>query len=474
MNILLLIPKYNHSINPDYSYNFPLGLAYISSTLKKAGHSVNCVNLNHLKGTVEELVHKTLDKKKYGLVGSGGNAFLYAQLKTIIKTVHNHPSKPLFVTGGPIITSEPLLMFNSLETDFAVLGEGEETIKELVDSLKNKSKNISKVKGIIFRENGKAKFTEPREPIKDIESIPYPDFDGIEFDIQLDNMRCNENWNFQAFDFPRTYPILASRGCPFNCTFCWHDMRFRARSIKDVIKELRENVKKYNINNIMIYDDCFSANKERLYEFCKEIKILSKEVGRTLKWHCQLIVNSVDAEMLKIMKESGCEIISYGFESFSPIVLKSMRKPITPEKIDFAFKETLKSKIGIQGNFIFGDIAETKETAKETLNYWKKNAQAQISLGFVEPYPGSDIYFHCVKKGLIKDKIDFIQNKMGSDARINMTDKMTNEELKELDRAILILFSKYAKFVLLPVRCGLLPWNLAIPECQRHDLHANE
>ena len=87
------------------------------------------------------------------------------------------------------------------------------------------------------------------------------------------------------------------------------------------------------------------------------------------------------------------------------------KEKITPEKIDFAFKETLKSKIGIQGNFIFGDIAETKETAKETLNYWKKNAQAQISLGFVEPYPGSDIYFHCVKKGLIKDKIDFIQNK---------------------------------------------------------------
>jgi radical SAM superfamily enzyme YgiQ (UPF0313 family) len=224
-------------------------------------------------------------------------------------------------------------------------------------------------------------------------------------------------------------------------------MRFRARSIKDVIKELRINIKKYNINNIMIYDDCFSANKERLYEFCKEIKALSKEFGMELKWHCQLIVNSVDREMLKIMKEAGCEMISYGFESFSPVVLKSMRKPITPEKIDFAFKETLKAKIGIQGNFIFGDIAETKQTAKETLDYWKKNAKAQISLGFVEPYPGSDIYKHCIKKGIIKDKLDFIQNKMGSDARINMTDDMSDEEIRELDKALLILFSKYAKFV---------------------------
>ncbi len=330
MNILIIIPKYNHSSNPDYSYNFPLGLAYISATLKKAGHSVDCANLNHLKGNVEELVNKFLNRKKYDLVGSGGNAFLYAQLKTIVKTIHSHSSKPYVVIGGPIITSEPLLMFESLGTDFAVLGEGEETIKELARSLG--TKNIPKVKGIIFQENGKPKFTESREPIKDIESIPYPDFEGIEFNIQLDNMHCNDNWNFQAFDFPRTYPILASRGCPFNCTFCWHDMRFRARSINDVINELRENVKKYNINNIMIYDDCFSANKDRLYEFCKEIKFLSKEVGRELKWHCQLIVNTVDTDMLRTMKESGCDMISYGFESFSPIVLKSMRKPITPEK----------------------------------------------------------------------------------------------------------------------------------------------
>lgn len=446
MNILLIIPKYNYSVNPDFSYNFPLGLAYISSTLKKANYSVDCLNLNHLKGSVEELVTNALNKKKYDLVGSGGNAFLFSQLKTIVKTTHNHSSKPLFVMGGPIITSEPMLMFEALDTDFAVLGEGEETIKDLVNSIENK-KPLLKVKGIIFKENGNSKMNEPREPIKDIEKIPYPDFDGIDFNLQLKNMHCNDNWNFQAFDFPRTYPILASRGCPFNCSFCWHDMRFRARSIKDVMKELRENVEKYNINNIMIYDDCFSANKDRLYEFCREIKKFSQELGRELKWHCQLIVNTVDPEMLKTMREAGCEMISYGFESFSPTVLKSMRKPITPEKIDFAFKETLKARIGIQGNFIFGDIAETKQTAKETLDYWKKNAQAQISLGFVEPYPGSDIYKHCVKKGLIKDKIDFIENKMGSDARINMTDSMTDEELKELDTALLILFSKHAKFV---------------------------
>jgi radical SAM superfamily enzyme YgiQ (UPF0313 family) len=224
-------------------------------------------------------------------------------------------------------------------------------------------------------------------------------------------------------------------------------MKYRARSIKDIFNELKVMVKKYNINNIMIYDDCFSVNKERLYEFCSQIKKLSEEVNRDLKWHCQLTVNTVDKEMLKTMKNSGCEMISYGLESFSPTVLKSMRKPTTPQQIDKAFKETLDAKIGIQGNFIFGDIAETKETAKQTLDYWKKNANAQISLGFVEPYPGSEIYKHCLKKGIIKDRLYFIENQMGSDARINMTEHMTDKEIKELNETLLLFFSKYAKFV---------------------------
>ena len=115
--------------------------------------------------------------------------------------------------------------------------------------------------------------------------------------------------------------------------------------------------------------------KKRLLEFCDGIKKLKSEISWDLKWSPQLTVHSVDGDLLKIMKEAGCELISYGFESFSPIVLKSMGKPITPQQIDNAIKETLKAKIAIQANFIFGDIAETKETAEETLNYWKNHCK---------------------------------------------------------------------------------------------------
>jgi radical SAM superfamily enzyme YgiQ (UPF0313 family) len=197
----------------------------------------------------------------------------------------------------------------------------------------------------------------------------------------------------------------------------------------------------------LITDECFYVSKDHIYEFCKEIKKLSKEFPWELKWGCQLMVFLVDAALLKTMKESGCDTISYGFESFSPVVLKSMRKPITPEQIDYAFKETLKAGIGVQANFILGDVAETKETAKKTVDYWEKNSKGQIGLGFVQPYPGSDLYKHCIKKGIIKDKLKYIKNEMGPNNVVNMTESMSDKDIKKLSKKLLKEFSRNVKFI---------------------------
>ncbi|MCX6746790.1 MAG: radical SAM protein [Candidatus Pacearchaeota archaeon] len=475
MKILIIVPKYNLSTKKDYTYNFPFGLGYISSTLKKAGYVVDCINLNHINGNVEEIISSYLRNKNYEYILTGGNALLFSQFQKIIQTIRKNSSSKI-VLGGPIITSEPELMFSSLIPDFAVHGEGEETILNLLRTIE-KGKEISKVKGIVYQNKDKIVITPVREPIKDIEKIPYPDFDGFDFQKQLENLHCNDSWNFQAQDFPRTYPLLGSRGCPFNCTFCWHSERYRARSIKDIMKEIEWAINKFKINNLVIYDDCFGADKKRVREFCKEIKKLFKKTGVSLIWNSQYIVSNVDAEILKVMKDAGCEMVGYGFESFSPIVLRSMRKPITPKQIDFALKETLKVNMGVQGNFIFGDPVETKETAKETLDYWKKNAQAQITLGFVQPYPGSDLYKYCLKKGMIKDKLAYIQNQMGSDSRINMTEKMSDKEIQELSDSLLVLFSRYAKFVkpisMKKMKKNVYAFEIKCPYCYKKLLYKN-
>jgi len=446
MNILLVIPRYNPTNKPDYKYMFPLGLSYISSVLKKAGYSVDCLNLNHLEGKSKDLVDKALCSKKYNFVCTGGMALHYMAIKKILDAVRCHNTKPITILGGLIITAEPELIFESLKPDFGIIGEGEETILDLLDFVKE-NKDLKEVKGIIYRLGRKNVLTEKRKPIENLDSLPLPDFEGLGFEEYLAHTYTNLSYFTYIFDEPRPYPILASRSCPFQCTFCYHDTHYRQRSLDNVMGELNVMVRKYKINSLIIYDDCFATKKERLIEFCKGIKQLRSEITWELKWTCQLMVNSVDRKTLKMMKDAGCFAISYGFESFSPVVLKSMRKYIIPKQIDVAFKETLSEQMFVQANFIFGDVAETKKTAMTTINYWKKNCKGQVNLAFIQPYPGSQIYQHCLKEGIIKDKLDFIKNKIQFKHWFNMTETMTNEEVKNLKNKIASLISEYYYFV---------------------------
>ncbi|MFH1424511.1 MAG: radical SAM protein [archaeon] len=436
MDVLLVIPKYLNQIEPLYDYPTAIGLSYISAALKGAKHNVKCLNLNQEKGYPRDILTKALDEKKYDIVATGGVATLYNMLEIILDTAKNHKSEPKTVLGGLIITTEPDLIFDALKPDIGVLGEGEKTIVELLDYLEKK-KDLKKVNGIMYQtENGTVRINEKREVIQDLDTIPFPDMEGIGFQEQLDHMHTNFGYQTSIMDKPSVYHILTSRSCPFQCTFCYHDSHYRTRSIKNVMEELNQVIKKYKINILIIYDDCFAINKERIKEFCIGIKKIQSEIDWELKWHCQLMVSTVDKELLKTLKDAGCYMISYGFESYSPIVLKSMRKNITPEKIDFALKETIKAGINLQAHFIFGDIAETMETAKETLDYWKENCEGQVYLNLIGAYPGSYIYNYCVEKGLIKDKLDYIKNRVALDPTFNMTEKMTNGEYNKLKREV--------------------------------------
>ena len=120
----------------------------------------------------------------------------------------------------------------------------------------------------------------------------------------------------------------------------------------EILKIMKQEgaIKKYKINVILLYDDLFSINKKRLYNFCDEIKKLIGELDWECKWTCQLSVQHIDSEMLKKLKDAGCFSINFGFESYSQKVLDSMKKPITPQLIDNAVKLIFKEKMPLQGN----------------------------------------------------------------------------------------------------------------------------
>lgn len=462
----------------DYQYLFPLGLAYISSTLKQNGHAVSCLNLNHYAGTIEELVHSFL-KKDGGIdfVCTGGLSTAYHQIKRVVNAVRTSGLNARVILGGGLISSEPELMFKNLKPDYIVLGEGEETVKELLSCLEN-GNDLIDVAGIGYcTKDGAFVSTKARPPIMELDALPWPDFEGFGFETYLDNQKPTDQYSYDLFDYPRVYPIITSRSCPFLCTFCFHPIgnKYRQRSLDSIMQELEVMVRRYRINVIAIYDELFSHNSERVYEFCRRFKSFLETIPWDCKWGCQMRVDRINDELLATMRNAGCYMISYGFESYSQTVLTSMKKHITNRQIDNAINTTLRNSLSIQANFIFGDRAETVHSAHETLEYWKQNNHAGIVLGYINPYPGTQLYQYCIERGIIRDRLDFIENHI-FDA-LNMSETMTDTEFLKLKIEILMGQLKYYVTVV-PLSVsqeegGTFSLRVACPHCRKEIEYRN-
>ena len=412
MKILMICPKYNL---------FPVGIAYVSSSLKKAGHDVHC----HVYENPEKL--REILGGNFDLAATGGLSIQFETIKEIINVVKSTNTR--IIIGGGIVTSEPELISRALKVDYAVIGEGEVAVVQLLDCL-TQNGDLSSVDGIGYFEGEKYIQTKVRKENNNLDDLPYPDFGGLNYIDFLDNSRSSDVYYGDIYDNPREYPLVASRSCPFLCTFCYHPIgnKYRQRSIKSIMEELKIVIPKYKINIVGIYDELFSYNERRVYEFCREFKEFTSTLSWEVKWLCQLRVSGLKDELLDTMKEAGCYMICFGFESYSQVILKSMKKGTTPEQIHHALHATLDRDISLQAGFIFGDKAETLQTAKETLDFWKDHLEAGAMLGFIKPYPDSEMYRHCIRKGLIKDRLHFIENDLNK--ILNMTELSDDEFFK--------------------------------------------
>jgi len=426
LNFLIVVPRYVSKVGA--YYEFPLGLAYISSALKSKGFNVFCLNLNHQSDSVATAIKNAIRQNHIDVVCTGGLSPHYHKIDDILKETKKVSPEIITIIGGGLFGSEPEIMLRSLAADYGVFEEGEETIVELATALENAT-DPKQVKGIMFvDDHNNIVTTKLRDSIQDLDSIPWPDYEGLGIREFLDMQMPYNSYYLYPFDNPRLMPMISTRSCPFSCTFCYHPIGkvYRKRSLDDFFKELEYLIDSYNINMVSLLDELFSVKKERMLEFCARIK------SYNIKWIAQMRVGDIDKETISALKESGCFYISFGLESISSEVLKSMKKKIKSEQIDIALKLTRNANIGIQGNFIFGDLAETEETAQETLDWWKVNIQYQINLGFIIPYPGCENYKYAVKNGLIKDKLAYI--KTGCPP-INLT-KLPQAQYAKLQRKV--------------------------------------
>ena len=418
LNFLLIMPRLVQSVNDGYV--FPLGIPYISSSLKKAGFNVFTLNLNHKEGEISQVIKKSIKKNNIKVVATGGLSPQYHLIKSVIESVKKVDTNIVTVVGGGIISAEPKVAMKALEyADFGIIGEGELSMCELAEALESK-RDFTKIDGIIIKRKSGYIKTKPRQDIKDISAIPWPDYEGFDVKKYLDGPSAG----YGGLSKKRTICMLGSRSCPYLCTFCFHTngSRYRQRSIDDFFAELDYLVNNYKIEYISMADELFAPDIKRAKEFCGRMK----KYG--IKWHANFRIDRITPEMLSILKDSGLDVMFFGLESADNTILKSMRKGNTIETTERVLKMVYDSGIPMYGCFIFGDIEETYKTANKTLKWWREHPEYFIHLTLIKPYPGTYIYKYARRKGIIKDPIQYLKDGC---PQINIS-KLSDKEFSEI------------------------------------------
>ncbi|MCD4655322.1 B12-binding domain-containing radical SAM protein [bacterium] len=389
MRVTLIRPRTGNTPDP------PLGLMIVSACARKNGHEIQILDPNPDDNSFIK------NMKEFGpeVVGYSILTTQVSRVRTIHSIIRKQFSNIISIAGGIHPTSLPEWTLRNLEVDFVVRGEGELTFPELLDALNNKL-DPTKIPGIATIINEKFVMTSFRQPIQDLDTIPMPDRDSVDF-----NRYLRPPGNIRGKYLQRATSIITSRGCPFGCIFCSsHELfgrQVRRRSVNHVMREIDFLIKQYKVDGIWFLDDTLLESPEWLQELC----IGMKKTG--LPWGCQAHVRRANENIFRMMKDSGCLQLEFGVESGSPRILQRLRKGCTPDDARRAFAICKKVGICALANFMIGVPDETEEDAEMSFQLAKEIRPDHVVITFTTPLPGSDLFTESLEKGWLEGIPDF-------------------------------------------------------------------
>lgn len=425
MDVLVINPPIRLSDKPR---NIPHGLAILANIIRdKLGVCPTFLDINAYRYT-ERKTQEIIGNTKFDVVLVGGLTPVYNYIIKLSKFIKSVNPDAKIVVGGSVAMPIPEVLLRNSRVDIVCTGEGEITIVELLTRLEEDlNAQLDDIAGICYKKSNdenKIVFTQPRPLLQNLdEQSALPAYDVLPMEIYLSN---------PVVGIGRDTDFIASRGCPYHCTFCYQPWgrKFRSHSVDFIINALLFLEKEYHIDFISFQDDEFMADKKRVREFCEKRNRFLPD----LLWACAGRVNIVarDEEIVKLMKNSGCVLISYGFESGSQRMLDSMKKTITIAEMEKTVEISRKYGIPIPASFIIGMPGEDDRSCQETLDFCIRNNLPLDSLMFATPYPGTEIYNFALRTGRVdKNHIHEFVMKLGDtrDFTINLTDYFSDEEL---------------------------------------------
>jgi len=415
MKVLLIQPPHyfeGFSREPD---NVPLGLAYLARSLLDHGHQVQVLDI-WAHQYVREQILDDLKRREYDVIGIGALSTQYNYVKWLTTELKALSDAPI-ILGGALPTHSSDTVLNHTPVDFCVIGEGEQTLPELLDHLNTPEF----VQGIAFRKDGQVHHTPERPYVQDLDTIPFPEWDVFPTDLYL---RVNHMGLHAGY---RTINLVAHRGCPYSCRYCSLTFRsVRWRSIGNIVQEIQILQQKYGIQAIDFNDELLAISKKRMYELCEGLKPLK------IWWNCQGRVNIVDHDLMKAMKDAGCVAIGFGIESGSQRILDAMDRRQTIEQSKTALLNA--RKLGIEPiiQIIFGYPGESDKTIQENIEFFREVRMRPSGFFTLTPLPGTEIYRRAFAEGRITDEDAYLQEldwgyNSGRPLLVNFTDLADNE-----------------------------------------------
>lgn len=307
---------------------------------------------------------------------------------------------------------------------------------------------LKKVKGISFIEKGQVITTEPEEPVKNLDDLPFPAYD------LLPDLNCYHTGVLA----PPFALVATSRGCPFSCTFCaYGKSKYRVRSVENVIAEIKWLKEKFKIKSFLFFDDTISLISGRTEEIAKR---MIEEKLNDLKWVCCTRANLVNFEMLKLMKQAGMVEIAIGIETGAEEIQKNINKGVSLDSIRQCAKWCHKLGILFYGLVIIGLPGETEETVKESIKFIKEIDPFYTQFCFATPFPNTEIYNYYKKNGFLLTE-DWSKYFPLAEEPVIRTEKLTAEDLKKLRRYAYLKLLLRPGYLIRKIKPFDLVWNIS-------------
>ncbi len=381
---------YTDILTNAYSH-FQHGIGYISSLLKQAGHSTSLLYLTS-EIRKEELIRR-IEELKPGLIGFSTGTHQWRFAREYSHWIKEYFDLPI-ICGGIHPTLAPAEVISEPGIDMLCRGEGEYALLELVNRMEA-GENISRIQNLWIKGPGEEIVRNPLRPlITDLDSLPFPDRNIYDYNTLL-----KEN----AYE----HMVMASRGCPYRCSYCCSPAfnqlysvkgsPVRMRSPQNVIEELTMIQDRYRVDSLFFADEVFTLNHHWLREFCQ---LYQSKFAIPFKADVRL--ETANKEILKLLKETGCSTVLIGVESGNEeIRRKIMNRDMKNEDIIRVFQ--MADEIGLKtwSSNLLGVPGETRETIQETMDLNLKLSPDHIQISVFFPYPGTELYRHCEKEGYL-------------------------------------------------------------------------